>query len=76
MIVKTLPIGIYHFRFIVDGYLTHTPDFPSAADDSGFGYNILDLQVISSLTYTSSQVLSFTININIIINSVDSLALF
>lgn len=44
VIVKTFPIGIYHYRFIVDGYLTHAPDFPSAADDSGFGYNILDLR--------------------------------
>ncbi|KAL2972623.1 hypothetical protein AAZX31_14G004100 [Glycine max] len=44
VIVKTLPIGIYHYRFIVDGYLTHAPEFPSASDDSGYGYNILDLQ--------------------------------
>ena len=43
VIVKTLPIGIYHYRFIVDGYLTHAPEFPSASDDSGYGYNILDL---------------------------------
>ncbi|KAK7386069.1 hypothetical protein VNO78_32146 [Psophocarpus tetragonolobus] len=44
VIVKTLPIGIYHYRFIVDGYLTHAPEFPSASDESGYGYNILDLQ--------------------------------
>ncbi|KAK7371812.1 hypothetical protein VNO80_05177 [Phaseolus coccineus] len=44
LLVKTLPIGIYHYRFIVDGYLTHAPEFPSASDDSGYGYNILDLQ--------------------------------
>ncbi|TKY57522.1 SNF1-related protein kinase regulatory subunit beta-2 [Spatholobus suberectus] len=44
VVVKTLPIGIYHYRFIVDGYLTHAPEFPSASDDSGYGYNILDLR--------------------------------
>ncbi|KAK7299815.1 hypothetical protein RJT34_10643 [Clitoria ternatea] len=44
VIVKTLPVGIYHYRFIVDGYVTHAPEFPSASDDSGYGYNILDLQ--------------------------------
>lgn len=51
VIVKTLPIGIYHYRFIVDGYLTHAPEFPSASDDSGYGYNILDLQVINFMAY-------------------------
>ncbi|CAJ1971616.1 unnamed protein product [Sphenostylis stenocarpa] len=44
VLVKTLPLGVYHYRFIVDGYLTHAPEFPSASDDSGYGYNILDLQ--------------------------------
>ncbi|XP_027331979.1 SNF1-related protein kinase regulatory subunit beta-2-like [Abrus precatorius] len=44
VIVKTLPIGIYHYRFIVDGYLTHAPEFPTASDDTGYAYNILDLQ--------------------------------
>ncbi|RYR00819.1 hypothetical protein HN873_057792 [Arachis hypogaea] len=43
-IVKALPTGIYHYRFIVDGYLTHAPEFPWAFDHSGFPYNILDLQ--------------------------------
>lgn len=57
VIVKTLPIGIYHYRFIVDGYLTHAPEFPSAPDDSGYAYNILDLQVISWFTF------SFQINV-------------
>ncbi|KAK7258320.1 hypothetical protein RIF29_23893 [Crotalaria pallida] len=44
VIVKTLPLGIYHYRFIVDGYWTHAPQFPSACDVSGLAYNILDLQ--------------------------------
>ncbi|MED6106291.1 hypothetical protein PIB30_003702 [Stylosanthes scabra] len=44
-ILKALPPGIYHYRFIVDGYLTHAPEFPWAFDHSaGFPYNILDLQ--------------------------------
>ncbi|OIW04291.1 hypothetical protein TanjilG_00851 [Lupinus angustifolius] len=46
VIVKTLPIGIYHYRFIVDGYWTHAPHFPSAYVISCHAYNnILDLQV-------------------------------
>ncbi|KAK7320252.1 hypothetical protein VNO77_29566 [Canavalia gladiata] len=44
VLVKTLPIDIYHYRFIVDGYLTHAPEFPSASDHEGYPYNILDLQ--------------------------------
>ncbi|XP_028805227.1 SNF1-related protein kinase regulatory subunit beta-2 isoform X2 [Neltuma alba] len=42
--VKTLPVGIYHYRFIVDGFFTYAPEFPWAFDDSGYAYNILDLQ--------------------------------
>ncbi|KAI4305630.1 hypothetical protein L6164_028986 [Bauhinia variegata] len=44
VIMKTLPIGVYHYRFIVDGYWTHAPEFPWSCDDSSCGYNILDLQ--------------------------------
>lgn len=44
VIVKTLPISIYYYRFIVDGQWTHAPEFPSDLDDSGYVYNILDLQ--------------------------------
>ncbi|KAE9596442.1 hypothetical protein Lal_00048838 [Lupinus albus] len=45
VIVKTLSIGIYHYRFIVDGYWTHAPEFPSAYVISSHAYNnILDLQ--------------------------------
>ncbi|KAK4279093.1 hypothetical protein QN277_016848 [Acacia crassicarpa] len=42
--VKTLPVGIYHYRFIVDGFFTYAPELPWACDDSGYAYNILDLQ--------------------------------
>lgn len=45
--VKTLPVNIYKYRFVVDGYLTYAPELPWAFDDSGHGYNILDLMVIS-----------------------------
>ncbi|KAJ1415597.1 Immunoglobulin-like fold [Sesbania bispinosa] len=44
VIVKTLPIGVYHYRFIVDGCLRHAPGIPSDFDDSGYPFNILDLQ--------------------------------
>ncbi|XP_022971087.1 SNF1-related protein kinase regulatory subunit beta-2-like isoform X2 [Cucurbita maxima] len=43
IVAKTLPSGIYHYRFIVDGWLTHAPDLPWVCDDSGNSYNILDL---------------------------------
>jgi len=36
VIVKTLPISIYYYRFVVDGQWTHAPDFPSDLDDSGY----------------------------------------
>ncbi|CAJ2633551.1 unnamed protein product [Trifolium pratense] len=45
VIEKTLPIDIYYYRFNVDGQWTHAPEYPSGFNqDSGFGYNILDLQ--------------------------------
>ncbi|WJX65112.1 hypothetical protein P8452_49809 [Trifolium repens] len=44
VIDKTLPIGIYYYRFIVDGHWRHAPEFPSHFDGFGAGYNILDLQ--------------------------------
>ncbi|GAV59845.1 AMPKBI domain-containing protein [Cephalotus follicularis] len=43
-IMKVLPSGVYHYRFVVDGQWRYTPDFPSAQDDLGNAYNILDLQ--------------------------------
>ena len=51
VIVKALPTGIYRYRFIVDGYWTYAPEFPSACDDAGYAYNILDLQVISGFAF-------------------------
>ncbi|KAF7833127.1 SNF1-related protein kinase regulatory subunit beta-2-like isoform X1 [Senna tora] len=44
VITKTIPVGIYHYRFIVDGYFTYAPELPWASDHSGYAYNILDLQ--------------------------------
>lgn len=45
VVIKTLPIGIYHYHFVVDGWLAYAPDLPWFRDDSGNAYNILDLQV-------------------------------
>ena len=45
MVVKTLPVGIYHYHFIVDGWLVYAPDLPWSRNDSGNAYNILDLPV-------------------------------
>ncbi|XP_022969199.1 SNF1-related protein kinase regulatory subunit beta-2-like isoform X1 [Cucurbita maxima] len=44
VVIKTLPIGIYHYHFVVDGWLAYAPDLPWFRDDSGNAYNILDLQ--------------------------------
>ncbi|KAF9669639.1 hypothetical protein SADUNF_Sadunf14G0128200 [Salix dunnii] len=44
VIMKMLPAGVYHYRFIVDEILRHVPDLPWERDDSGSAYNILDLQ--------------------------------
>ncbi|KAL5861708.1 hypothetical protein ACOSQ4_003004 [Xanthoceras sorbifolium] len=43
-IMKMLPSGVYHYRFIVDERLRYAPDLPWECDDTGNAYNILDLQ--------------------------------
>ena len=44
-ITKVLPLGIYHFRFIVDGQWRNTPELPLIYDNTGCAYNVLDLKV-------------------------------
>lgn len=44
VILKMLPSGVYHYRFIVDERLRYAPDLPWERDDSGNAYNVLDLQ--------------------------------
>ncbi|KAH7665151.1 5'-AMP-activated protein kinase regulatory beta subunit protein [Dioscorea alata] len=43
-IMKVLPSGVYHYRFLVDGEWKHAPDVPLMIDETGNVYNILDLQ--------------------------------
>ncbi|GMH26853.1 hypothetical protein Nepgr_028696 [Nepenthes gracilis] len=43
-IMKVLPSGVYHYRFIVDGQWKYAPEMPWAQDEAGNFYNILDLQ--------------------------------
>lgn len=43
-IMKVLPVGIYHYRFIVDGDWKCAPDLLQERDDMGNMFNILDLQ--------------------------------
>ncbi|PSS06464.1 SNF1-related protein kinase regulatory subunit beta-2 like [Actinidia chinensis var. chinensis] len=43
-IVKVLPSGFYHYRFIVDGQWRYSPDLPQEHDDSGNIFHVLDLQ--------------------------------
>ncbi|CAK9175286.1 unnamed protein product [Ilex paraguariensis] len=44
IIMKVLPSGVYHYRFIVDGHWRYAPDLPQEHDDTGNIVNILDLQ--------------------------------
>ncbi|XP_047333648.1 SNF1-related protein kinase regulatory subunit beta-2-like [Impatiens glandulifera] len=43
-LLKVLPSGVYHYRFLVDGYWRCSPDVPREFDDMGNIYNVLDLQ--------------------------------
>ncbi|KAM7498453.1 hypothetical protein LguiA_022867 [Lonicera macranthoides] len=43
-VMKVLPSGVYHYRFVVDGHWRYAPDFPRETDDVGNIFNILDLQ--------------------------------
>ncbi|GFY97694.1 SNF1-related protein kinase regulatory subunit beta-2 [Actinidia rufa] len=43
-IVKVLPSGFYHYRFIVDGQWRYSPDLPQEHDDLGNIFHVLDLQ--------------------------------
>lgn len=46
-IMKALPSGVYHYRFMVDGEWKHAPDVPWMIDqETGNVYNILDLQAM------------------------------
>lgn len=45
MIMKVLPVGVYLYRFIVDGQRRSAPDLPQERDDEGNLCNILDLEV-------------------------------
>lgn len=45
-VMKVLPSGVYHYRFIVDGQWRHATDLPSERDDTGNVFNVLDLQDI------------------------------
>ncbi|KAF7815528.1 SNF1-related protein kinase regulatory subunit beta-1 [Senna tora] len=42
-ILMVLPLGIYHYKFIVDGEPRYTPDLPSAANEMGDICNLLDV---------------------------------
>ncbi|XP_057985162.1 SNF1-related protein kinase regulatory subunit beta-2 isoform X2 [Hevea brasiliensis] len=44
VILKMLPSGVFHYRFIVDDQLSYASDLPWECDDSGTVYNILDVQ--------------------------------
>ncbi|PKI76865.1 SNF1-related protein kinase regulatory subunit beta-2-like isoform X2 [Punica granatum] len=53
VIMKVLPSGIYHFRFIVDGHLRYDPDLPCDFDDPGGVYNIMDVKEYAAETQES-----------------------
>lgn len=43
-IVKVLNVGVYHYRFVVDGHWTYDPDLPHECDNLGNVFNVLDLK--------------------------------
>lgn len=43
-IVKVLPSGVYHYRFIVDGQWRYSPELPQEHDDLGNIFHVLDLK--------------------------------
>ncbi|XP_076894472.1 SNF1-related protein kinase regulatory subunit beta-2-like [Bidens hawaiensis] len=43
-IVKVLNVGVYHYRFVVDGHWTYASDLPHEQHDLGNVFNILDLK--------------------------------
>lgn len=44
-ILLVLPIGIYHYRFIVDGEWRYNPDLDFAPDEMGHVCNLLNVHV-------------------------------
>ncbi|KAF5746171.1 putative snf1-kinase beta subunit [Tripterygium wilfordii] len=44
IILKKLPSGVYHYRFIVDEQFRYAPDLPCERDVSGAAFNVLDVQ--------------------------------
>lgn len=59
-IMNVLPSGVYQYRFLVDGQWIYSPDQPWIRDDSGNGYNILDLQVSFLSSFVLCTVSYFT----------------
>lgn len=43
-LVKVLPSGVYHYRFVADGHYRYDPYLPYEGDDRGNVFNVLDLQ--------------------------------
>lgn len=43
-LVKFLPSGVYHYKFVVNGEWRHSPDLPYVYDEKGNATNILDVQ--------------------------------
>ncbi|KAI4386181.1 hypothetical protein MLD38_004136 [Melastoma candidum] len=42
-ILLVLPVGLYHYKFIVDGEYRHVPELPHTSDESGRTCNLLDV---------------------------------
>ena len=43
--MKFLPVGVYHYKFLVNGESRHSPDLPVSYDENGNGINILEVEV-------------------------------
>lgn len=44
IILKVLPSGVYHYRFVVDGQVKYAPDLPCDFHEPPTAYNILDVK--------------------------------
>ncbi|KAK3415330.1 hypothetical protein EUGRSUZ_H00877 [Eucalyptus grandis] len=44
IILKVLPSGVYHYRFVVDGQVNYAPDLPCDFHEPRTAYNILDVK--------------------------------
>ncbi|KAK4782200.1 hypothetical protein SAY86_016302 [Trapa natans] len=53
ILMKVIPCGVYHIRFVVDGHVRYDPELPYDFNDSSGAFNIMDLKECAAETRTS-----------------------